>query len=104
VTARGRSRDRLGVGDPAICVAWFPACGCDACDDGSQEVLDELDRHLLGVVSGTFRRLSSGDRVITVIEEGGLSASGAFRRGEVDAVLADPTGWDEVAGASWLHV
>jgi hypothetical protein len=22
----------LGVGEPAICVAWFPECGCDACE------------------------------------------------------------------------
>jgi hypothetical protein len=31
----------LGAGDPAVCVSWFPDCGCDACDSGSA---DELQR------------------------------------------------------------
>lgn len=94
----------LGVGDPAICVAWFPDCGCDACDSGSQDELDDLDAHVLSVVSGTFRRLFSGDREITMIGEGRRSASGMPTRGSsVDAVLADPTGWDDVTGTSWLH-
>lgn len=93
----------LGVGDPAICVAWFPHCGCDACDSGSQDVLDDLDAHVLGVVSGVFRRLSSGDREITVIGEHRWSASGISNTRDIDAVLADPTGWDEVEGTSWLH-
>ena len=52
----------LGVGDPAVCAVWIPDCGCDACDSGSQDVLDELDEHVFGVVSGAFRRLWSGDR------------------------------------------
>lgn len=102
----------LGVGEPAVELALLPDCGCDACDGGSQGVLDELDRHVLGVVTGVFRRLSVPGRQITVIEPGSSSASSwmlpgswgarGFRRGEVDAVLADPTGWDELTGASWF--
>lgn len=93
----------LGVADPAVCVAWFPECGCDACDSGSQDVLDELDAHMLGIVSGAFRRLSAGGGEITVIGDGGWRASNLSRRDTVERVLADATGWDEVAGASWLH-
>lgn len=92
----------LGVGDPAVCVRFFPDCGCDACDSGAQDELDHLDVHLRGVVSGRFRRLSDGKREITVIGDGGWSASGGFARGEVDAVLAGGRGWTELAGASWL--
>ncbi len=92
----------LGVGDPAVCVTWLPQCGCDACDSGSQDVLDELDVNMLGIVSGAFRRLSSGDREITVIGDRRWSASGLSHH-DVNRVLADATGWDEVAGASWLH-
>ncbi len=92
----------LGVGDPVVCVAWFPECGCDACDSGSQDELDHLDDHILGIVSGAFRRLSDGAREITVIGEHRWSASGQFDRHEVQAVLADPTGWNELAGESWL--
>lgn len=95
----------LGVGDPAECVNWFPDCGCDACDSGSQNELDHLDTDLLGIVTGSFRRLTDGERVITVIGDGGWSASGFSRRTgrRVEAVLADPHGWNELTGRSWLN-
>jgi hypothetical protein len=94
----------LGVGDPAVCVMWFPDCGCDACDSGSQDELDRLDDHIHSIVSGAFRRLSTRDHEITVISEDAWSASGEFGRREVDAILTDPTGWDQVAGTSWLRM
>jgi hypothetical protein len=108
VVARSRLGDlddagvTLGVGEPAACVGWFPDCGCDACDSGSQDALDELDRHIRGIVTGTFRRLTRGARTIKVLDADGWSASGGFARGEVDAILADPAGWHELSGASWL--
>ena len=92
----------LGVGDPAECVACIPHCGCDACDSGSANELSEVDRVVIGVVLGTFRRLTAGRRQITQFDDSGWSASGAFRRREVDAVLADPRGWDELSGACWI--
>ena len=85
----------LGVGDPAVCVAWLPDCGCDACDSGSQTELDLLDQIITGVVSGTFRHLASGQRQITQFDDDGWSASGHFGRREVDTVLANPRGWHE---------
>jgi len=94
----------LGVGDPAVCVMWFPFCGCDACDSGSQDELDRLDDHIHSIVSGAFRRLTTRDREITVISKDAWSASGEFDGREVDAILTDPTGWDEVAGRSWLRL
>lgn len=93
----------LGAGDPAVCVAWFPHCGCDACDSGSRDVLDDLDAHVLGIVSGAFRRLWSGRSEITVIDDRGWSASNLPPRADVARILANPTGWDEVAGGSWLR-
>jgi hypothetical protein len=92
----------LGVGDPAVCVTWIPDCGCDACDSGSQDVLDELDEYVLGVVSGAFRRLWSGDREITVISSERRCASGMSGRRETDAILADPGGWHEMSGTPWI--
>ena len=92
----------LGVGDPAVCVAWFPHCGCDACDSGSREVLDDLDAHVVAIVTGAFRRLSSGRSEITVIGNGRRSASDLPPGADVARILANPTGWDEVSGASWL--
>jgi hypothetical protein len=39
---------------------------------------------------------------ITVISTGRWAASGSFRRGAVEAALADPSGWDELTGAPWI--
>lgn len=103
VVARSQLAVTLGAGDPAVCVAWFPHCGCDACDSGSRSVLDDLDAHVLAIVSGAFRRLSSGRSEITVIGDGAWSASDLPPRADVARILADPTGWDEVAGGSWLR-
>jgi hypothetical protein len=109
IVARSRIGDvedagvTLGIGDPAVCIGWIPDCGCDACDSGSQDVLDHLDQQILGVVTGAIRRLSSGDRTITVVRGEGRSTSGIFARGEVDAVLRDPGDWHEVTGTSWIR-
>jgi hypothetical protein len=92
----------LGVGDPATTVAWFPDCGCDACDHGSQLELEDLDAHLHAIVSGQFRRLSSKNRTITVLRPGWWSASGLHGRARVEAILERPRGWDELAGSPWL--
>jgi hypothetical protein len=96
----------LGVGKPAECVNWFPDCGCDACDSGSQNELDHLDNHVRSIVTGSFRRLRDGERVITVIGDS-WNASGFRPRArriwqEVEDVLANPVGWDELTGPSWL--
>lgn len=108
VVARSRLGDvddagvTLAVGDDAECVDVFPDCGCDACDSGSQDELDRLDDHLAGIVTGAFRRLSAGARTITVIGADAWRASGRFGRGEVHRIIADPTGWQVLAGTSWL--
>jgi hypothetical protein len=92
----------LGLGDPAVCIDWFPECGCDACDSGSQNELDYFDEHMAVIVAGTFRRLSDDNRTITVFGEHEWQASGRFDRGEVEAIIADPRGWAELAGMPWL--
>jgi hypothetical protein len=92
----------LGVGSPPASLIWLPDCGCDACDSGSQDALDELDTQVLGVVTGGFRHLKRGDCSITMIGDGAGQASGLRRRDNMAKILADPRGWDEVAGTSWL--
>jgi hypothetical protein len=90
----------LGAGDPAVCVSWFPHCGCDACDSGSADELDRLDEHIDAIVTGTFRRLSSRRREITVLHGHTWSATGVTGR-QVERILADANGWDEVSGRPW---
>ena len=69
----------LGAGDPAVCVTFIPDCGCDACDSGSQDVLDELTS-IVAVVSGAFRRLWRDDRALTVIGDQGWRAGDGVLR------------------------
>ena len=91
----------LGVGDPAVEIERFPDCGCDACDSGSQDELENFDAHLIGVVTGKFRRLSRRDQMIMTLGDG-WRASGRRRPPQVDKVMANSKGWDEITGASWL--
>lgn len=100
----------LAVGAPADVVQWFPDCGCDACDAGSQNELEHLDEHIVSIVTGTFRRLSSGRRTVTVLDDDRWSASniggGSARESSrlVKAALADPSGWNVTEGGSWFDV
>ncbi|MDN5901478.1 MAG: DUF1990 domain-containing protein [Brachybacterium sp.] len=44
----------LGIGEPTVPVSTTPDCGCDACDSGSRDLLEELDRTILSIVDGSF--------------------------------------------------
>ncbi|MEM7287992.1 MAG: DUF6226 family protein [Actinomycetota bacterium] len=92
----------LGVGDPVEPLGWFPDCGCDACDSGSDADLEHLDAYIRGVVTGEFRRLRRGRQSITVIDPPGWMARGLRRVERVGAILANPDRWSETTGASWL--
>lgn len=100
---QGRDDNALIVAaaDPAIDLELVPHCGCDACDSGSQEVLDAVDGAIASVVTGAYRRLTDGDRWIDVRLDG-WSASGEFGYDEIDDVLRSPVGWHEVTGPSWI--
>ena len=99
----GRDDNALVVAaaDPAIDLELVPHCGCDACDSGSQEVLDAVDGAIASVVTGAYRRLTDGDRWIDVRLDG-WSASGEFGDDEIDDVLRSSVGWHEVSGPSWI--
>ena len=92
----------LGWGDPAVLVGLFPFCGCDACDDGAQHELDVVDQRLGNLISGRYRRLTQGDSTITAEADHAWGANGEWEAGEVEAVLADPSGWLVLSGAAWI--
>ncbi|MGH9086117.1 MAG: DUF6226 family protein [Acidimicrobiales bacterium] len=93
---------KLAAGDPAVELTTVPPCGCDACDSGSSEAIDLVDDHVIGLITGQFRHLTDGARTIVVHSDSGWRAHGHFADDEVDAVLADPLGWQELTGPSWL--
>lgn len=81
----------LGTGAPAVEIARIPACGCDACDSGSDDLLAELDDHLLDVVSGQFVHVTTPDGVAQG-RRNGWSATGfggRRGRGRIEQELAD---------------
>ncbi|MGY5764263.1 DUF6226 family protein [Brachybacterium sp. DNPG3] len=39
---------------PAIAVEDLPDCGCDACDSGSRDLLEQVDRAILSIVDGSL--------------------------------------------------
>lgn len=95
--------------DRAAVITWFPDCGCDACDSGSQDEIDRLDEHVVAVVSGTFRLLDrthrSRQQRIMVLGPDGWEARnlpGRHPRALVASILDDPALWDEWSGPSWL--
>ncbi|MFJ4716497.1 DUF6226 family protein [Streptomyces sp. NPDC088785] len=89
----------IGAGEPAVPVETVPDCGCDACDDGSDGILELLDDAVTAVVTGTFTRVDAGaGRVVTETGES-LSASNWPESAPVDAALADAR-----AGRSPHHV
>lgn len=124
----------LGVGRPAVHAEQIPDCGCDACDSGSADVIDQVDTWVGGIVRGELRHLVRPRRTITVIGDDVRRSSYSPRlptaaddwrwtvapedadvamldaelrlrpsaRLDVAAVLADPTGWREWSGPSWL--
>lgn len=94
----------IGAGDPAWTLAVIPFCGCDACDDGSEPLLDELDDAVWGVVSGAFRVVRDGGRRVLTLGPRSArlwSADGAFAPDEPGQWLADPGTRTVVAGAAW---
>lgn len=56
-----------------VSVLLTPHCGCDACDSGSGEVLEELDRWILSIVDGSFEIIVKDDRRSTRTSFGGDS-------------------------------
>ena len=56
----------------------------------------------LGDPAVAIDRFPDGNRTITLFGEREWNASGSFDRGDVEAIIADPLGWEELAGASWL--
>ncbi|AZI56810.1 hypothetical protein EH165_00105 [Nakamurella antarctica] len=45
----------IAAGKPAVALTRLPHCDCDACDDGSADLLREMDPLALSVVDGSIR-------------------------------------------------
>lgn len=63
------------------CRKWLPVCGCDACDDTADEMIEEMTWLVESVVSGGFRevvrisRLAGDGRHVTEFRHSGRRSS-----------------------------
>ncbi|MGN6252435.1 MAG: DUF6226 family protein [Marmoricola sp.] len=76
----------IGVGTPAVLLERLPFCGCDACDDGSALLLDQLDEVVLRVLDGSLR-VEVGAERIRIAWSNGSSAGGVVDEEERRAVF-----------------
>lgn len=79
----------VGAGEPAALLTVLPPCGCDACDEGSGWLLEQLDQHVLAVVTGTVLHVTT-PRGTVLATPSGWSAQGDFPgRRAIDDIIAD---------------
>jgi len=55
---------QVGVSDPVEVLELQPACGCDACDTGSSDLLGTLDDAFVLALSGGVYAVRDGERVV----------------------------------------
>ena len=85
----------VGIGDPAVSVSTVPDCGCDACDSGSRDLLEDLDRTLLSIIDGSFEVELSPDWSSQRTSFGASGGSGEDGTGPSLTLTAQPwaDGW-----------
>jgi len=79
----------VGAGDPAHEVDLVPDCSCDACDLGSDDLLEALDDRVLDVVSGALVHVLTPEGYVQPRRDGGGVRSGGRTPVDYDQVLAD---------------
>jgi hypothetical protein len=70
---------QVSVVRPGIALATQPECGCDACDSGSRDLLDAIDRAVGSVVGGPFVALRGRGWQAQWHPDGGSSAGTRMR-------------------------
>ncbi|WP_432485695.1 DUF6226 family protein [Kineococcus esterisolvens] len=76
----------LGAGEPAVLLTHVPVCGCDACDDGSTVLLDQLDDAVLDVITGAFAHVDTPHGAVQG-GRGGWQAEGSAGNLDVEQLL-----------------
>lgn len=81
----------------------FPACGCDACHEGTDAQLDQLEETVFAVVNGGYREWVAGAGVGFSLRFNSGSSSGEGSARDIDPErLAAGLSMLPQAGASWL--
>lgn len=77
---------RISVGEPGVELTTQPDCGCDACDTGSEDLLETIDTNVLIVVGGPLAILHA-PRWTAMWHPDGASSGGAGSGPDHDEVV-----------------
>ncbi len=81
----------------------FPACGCDACDEDPDALLDQLEETVLAVVDGGYQEWATDAGVGFSLRSSSGSSSGRGSAHDIDPDrLAAGLSAFPQAGANWL--
>jgi len=106
---------RVAVVDPTWEVARQPDCGCDACDSGSDDVLEAIDDAIATVVGGPFVAMRGEGWTARWHPGGGSTSTDGGRHADHEELMdlcrrvaaGDPVGLplgtEVVVGRSWLE-
>jgi hypothetical protein len=89
-----------GHGDPAF-LDRLPYCGCDACDDGSDVLLENLDGQVLTVLQGGVVRAEIGERAMTRSRDGWHGTGASVSPLWLDETWTPPDEMRRWVGAPW---
>jgi len=84
------------VAEPAVNVHAAPACGCDACDDGAAQLLEEIDEAILAVLEGALEIIWDGSELQRRLVSTGSRGDGGELSAAPFRLNAGPwaAGWD----------
>ncbi|MFJ8822728.1 DUF6226 family protein [Streptomyces sp. NPDC102467] len=96
----------VGAGEPATTLGVLPDCGCDACDDGSANLLEVVDELVAAVVTGTFVHIDAGrGRTILAVGDDWSASNWDDARTPVEEAVAEARAgrspYDVVRGQAW---
>lgn len=86
---------------PTVLLAMLPDCGCDACDSGSADLLEELDGWFLTVARGGVVHARTRRENITRTVDG-WQGTGSPRESWLDVTVPAPRGVRRWVGDAWL--
>lgn len=97
----------VGVGtptersEPPVFVDLVPSCGCDACDDGSEALLEAVDGWFVTVARGGVVHARDGEQSITRTTNG-WQGTGDADEAWLDPSAPPPPGLRRWSGEPWL--
>ncbi|WP_143016096.1 DUF6226 family protein [Nocardioides szechwanensis] len=90
-----------GRSEPPVLVDVVPPCGCDACDDGSEALLEAVDDWFVTVARGGVVHARDGERRITRTING-WQGTGDADEAWLDQSASPPPGLRQWSGEPWL--